>query len=72
LASVPAEIGATTTVMDGEPAEMIANEAIREDVDLVVVGSRGHGPLASVLVGSTARKLMRTAPCPVAVVPRPR
>jgi nucleotide-binding universal stress UspA family protein len=72
LASVPTEIGATTTVMDGEPAEMIVNEAIREDVDLVVVGSRGHGPLASVLVGSTARKLMRTAPCPVAVVPRPR
>ena len=37
----------------------------------VVVGSRGHGPMASVLIGSTARKLMRTAPCPVAVVPRP-
>jgi nucleotide-binding universal stress UspA family protein len=72
LARVPAELRVTTKVMEGRAAEQVAREAIREDVDLVVVGSRGHGPVASVLIGSTARKLMRTAPFPVVVVPRPR
>jgi nucleotide-binding universal stress UspA family protein len=71
-ARVPAELRVTTKVMEGHAGEQIAREALREDVDLVVVGSRGHGPVASVLIGSTARKLMRTAACPVAVVPRPR
>lgn len=41
------------------------------DVDLLVAGSRGYGFLGRVLIGSVSSELIRTAPCPVMVVPRP-
>jgi len=40
-----------------------------EDAELLVVGSRGRGPLFSALFGSVSRALARRAPCPVVVVP---
>ena len=39
-------------------------------LDLLVTGSRGYGPLRSVLVGGVSGRLMRSAQCPVIVVPR--
>jgi hypothetical protein len=42
-----------------------------ETVDLLVVGSRGWGPLSRVALGSTSDWLTHHAPCPVIVVPRP-
>jgi nucleotide-binding universal stress UspA family protein len=41
-----------------------------EGADLLVAGSRGYGPLHSVLVGSVSRYLVDHAACPVLVVPR--
>jgi nucleotide-binding universal stress UspA family protein len=41
-----------------------------EGADLLVTGSRGYGPLRSVLVGGVSRYLADNAPCPVLVVPR--
>lgn len=40
------------------------------DADLLVVGSRGYGPLRRVLLGSTSAGLVRSARCPVLVYPR--
>jgi nucleotide-binding universal stress UspA family protein len=40
------------------------------DVDLMVVGSRGHGALRRTLLGSTARRLVSGARSPLLVVPR--
>jgi nucleotide-binding universal stress UspA family protein len=37
---------------------------------LLVVGSRSHGPLRRLMLGSTSRRLMRQAACPVLVLPR--
>jgi nucleotide-binding universal stress UspA family protein len=37
---------------------------------VLVVGSRGYGPLRAVLLGSVSRRLMTEAHCPVIVVPR--
>lgn len=40
-------------------------------VDLLVVGSRGRGPLRRAFAGSTSAGLLRAAHCPLVVVPRP-
>jgi nucleotide-binding universal stress UspA family protein len=44
-------------------------EASRE-TDLLVIGSRGYGPMRHALVGSVSAQLMRSAPVPVLVIPR--
>lgn len=52
-------------------ADLIVADARESNADLVVVGSRGHGPLASVLLGSVAAAVIDHAPCPVLVARRP-
>ena len=49
---------------------VIALEQLSNDVDLLVCGSRGYGPLGSVLLGGVSRRLIHRAACPVVVVPR--
>ena len=51
----------------GDPAEEIIGAAQREAADLIVVGSRGHGRLAGLLLGSVAQKIVAHASCPVLV-----
>jgi nucleotide-binding universal stress UspA family protein len=41
-----------------------------ERLDLLVLGSRGYGPLTRVLLGSVSRHVVNDARCPVLVVPR--
>jgi nucleotide-binding universal stress UspA family protein len=41
-----------------------------EQLDLLVLGSRGYGPVKSVLLGSVSSYVLRNAGCPVLVVPR--
>ena len=41
-----------------------------QSLDLMLAGSRGYGPLRSVLVGGVSGRLMHTVQCPVIVVPR--
>jgi nucleotide-binding universal stress UspA family protein len=47
-----------------------ALEQFSQDVDLLVCGSRGYGPIGSVLLGGVSRRLVHGAACPVIVVPR--
>jgi nucleotide-binding universal stress UspA family protein len=59
---------ATRTMLIGDPArELVARS---EQLDLLVTGSRGYGPLRSVLLGGVSGRLIRDAHCPVIVVPR--
>jgi nucleotide-binding universal stress UspA family protein len=51
----------------GRPASSIVDEAEAMDADLVVVGSRGHGTIATMVLGSTAAEIVFHAPCPVLV-----
>jgi nucleotide-binding universal stress UspA family protein len=60
-----------TRVVRGRPASALLEEASALQPDLIVVGSRGHGPLATVLVGSVSTELVDHAPCPVLVARMP-
>jgi len=62
--SVPKE----GTLVSGDPAEELAKAAASGSI--LVLGSRGYGPLRRVLLGSVSTELMRGAPCPVLVHPR--
>jgi nucleotide-binding universal stress UspA family protein len=56
------------TVQVGRPADGLIGWT--EAVDVMVVGSRGYGPLKAVLLGGVSGQLIRSAACPVIVVPR--
>lgn len=53
-------------------AQSIADLARNVGADVVIVGNRGYGPAAAVLLGSFAFRLLQIAPCPVLVVPTGR
>ncbi len=53
-------------VVHGHPVEVLREAAA--GADLLVVGSRGHGQLAGMLLGSISQALLHHTPCPVAVV----
>ncbi|HUA71417.1 MAG TPA: universal stress protein, partial [Solirubrobacteraceae bacterium] len=40
-------------------------------LDLLVIGSRGYGPLGRLVYGGVAQRLARTARCPLLVLTRP-
>ena len=67
--AVPAGIDAEPVLVRGEPAAALA-EAAREPGTLLLLGSRGYGPLRRVLLGSVSRALVRSAPSPVIIHPR--
>lgn len=56
-------------IYSGRPFEKICKLAREIDADLIVLGSRGYTGLKKVLLGSTAERVIRFAPCPV-LVPR--
>jgi nucleotide-binding universal stress UspA family protein len=58
-----------TRVLEGAPAEQLAQLARESDADEIVVGSRGTGRLAAAL-GSVSHALLAHADHPVVVVPR--
>jgi nucleotide-binding universal stress UspA family protein len=53
----------------GHAAHSIAEVAKDSDADLIVVGTRGHTPVAGLLLGSVAQRLLHVAHCPVLAVP---
>jgi nucleotide-binding universal stress UspA family protein len=68
VAEVPADVAATSVRLTGGAAEALVERSA--DLDLLVTGSRGYGPLHSVLVGGFSGRLVREAQCPVIVIPR--
>ena len=61
-------IATTTRIATGMPSEEIIAAALAEEADMVIVGTRGKSGLAHVLLGSTAERVIRMAPCPVLAV----
>ena len=66
--SVDKSLGAERVRLDGAPADALADAC--KDVDLLVLGSRGYGPVARVLLGSVSREVAKHTPCPLLVIPR--
>lgn len=71
VVAISPDIAAAGRCLSGSSIPAAIADYCTYGVDLVVVGSRGYGPLARVLVGSVAAGLLHHASCPVLAVPRP-
>lgn len=67
-ASAHPQVTIETTVVEGDPTEVLCRRA--EQADLLVVGSRGHGGFGELLLGSVASKCAHHSPRPLVIVPR--
>jgi nucleotide-binding universal stress UspA family protein len=68
LESPPDGVRIEHVLRHGDPVDVLA--AASQDADLLVLGSRGYGPRRAVLLGGVSGRVVRTAACPVIVVPR--
>jgi nucleotide-binding universal stress UspA family protein len=72
LRAVVAELGDDVTVevdaFVADPAHILID--LSERLDLLICGSRGHGPLRPVTLGSVTRRVVAKAHRPVVVLPR--
>ncbi len=57
--------GAKTAVAVGQPFQQIVRYAREHHVDLIVIGTQGRSGLNHLVMGSTAERVLRLAPCPV-------
>jgi nucleotide-binding universal stress UspA family protein len=55
----------------GSPFMEIVAYAKAQNIDLIVLGTHGRGPIAHMLMGSVAERVVRKAPCPVLTVRNP-
>lgn len=60
---------AQVVLRSGRVSEAILREAHKESATLIVMGARGHGGVARILLGSTSEAVLRTATAPVLLVP---
>lgn len=68
---VTGELSVETHLLEGTPLRVLLQFAEEHDADLMVLGSHGHGVMASVLLGSVAEGMVRKAEIPALVVPAP-
>jgi nucleotide-binding universal stress UspA family protein len=65
---VPAGVQVNPVVRHGKPYQEITEAAKERNADLVVIATHGRTGLQHTLLGSTAERVVRLAPCPVLVV----
>lgn len=66
IGSIPGEL--QTQVLEGPPAEAILAVAEARKNDLIIMGTRGLGKIAGLLIGSQSQKVVTHANCPVLLV----
>jgi universal stress protein A len=62
------ELKTESVILTGTPYDQIIGLAKRREIDLIVIATHGYTGLKHVLLGSTAERVVRHAPCPVFVV----
>ena len=72
VAGDAADVEVRPLAVEGKPATVLIDTAEREHAQLLVVGSRGHGGILGMLLGSVTDQAVRHAPCPVVVHRRPK
>ena len=66
VGTIPGEIH--TEMIEGDPAAAIIEVATTRESEIIIMGSRGLGRLAELLLGSTSQKVVAHAHCPVLIV----
>jgi nucleotide-binding universal stress UspA family protein len=54
-----------TSIIEGQPFDELIKYADTRDIDMIVLGVRGHGLVKTLFLGSTTDRVIRDAPCPV-------
>ena len=54
-----------TDLLEGQPYEEIVTYAESKNIDMIVLGVRGHGLVKTLFLGSTTDRVVRRSPCPV-------
>jgi len=62
-------IDVESLLVQGTAVEVILDEANKLNIDLIVVGSHGHGAVYHLMVGSVSEGVLHRSTCPVLVVP---
>ena len=68
IAELDPEARPTGWLLTGDPADELAR--FSKDLDLLLAGSRGYGPMRAVLLGGMSGRLIREAACPLLITPR--
>lgn len=58
-----------TTVLEmGHPVKKILEQIQKDNIDLVVIGSHGYGPILGSVLGSVSQRILQKATCPVLLI----
>jgi len=68
VAHLPATLDAAYEILEGDPPQQLISAS--SGIDLLILGSRGYGPLGHILLGDVSAAVTRGAHCPTLVVPR--
>jgi nucleotide-binding universal stress UspA family protein len=55
-------------VESGHPVSIILEEIQKENIDLIVMGSHGYGPISGSVLGSVSQRVLQRASCPVLII----
>ena len=55
-------------VESGHPVTIILEELKKENIDLIVMGSHGYGPISGSVLGSVSQRVLQRATCPVLII----